>query len=81
VEGGGWRAFLERYDRARVEGHLAWALDYWQGRRESQPATDCPRKCFSCPLNAAGLCEHALREPDPNFRVRRADDGALTVSR
>jgi hypothetical protein len=80
VEGEGWRAFLQRYDRKRVEGHLAWALDYWQGRREPQPETVYDKKCFACPLNAAGLCEHALREPNPNFRVHRGEDGAVVVS-
>jgi hypothetical protein len=81
VEGDGWRAFLERYDRTRVEGHLGWALDYWQGKREPLPVTDYPRKCFACPSNAAGLCKHALSAPDPHFVVHRAEDGALVVSR
>jgi hypothetical protein len=43
--------------------------------------TAYPRKCFACALNAAGLCEHALRQPDPNFVVHRPDDGAIIVSR
>jgi hypothetical protein len=73
AEGDGWRAFLERYDRTRVEDHLAWALNYWQGKREPLPVTDYPNKCFKCPFNAAGLCEHALSEPDPNFKVHRTD--------
>jgi hypothetical protein len=81
VERDGWRAFLERYDRTRVEGHLAWAMDYWQGYREPQPETRFHKKCFACPLNAVGLCKHALREPDTNFVGHRADDGAMVVSR
>jgi hypothetical protein len=81
VEDEGWKAFLYRYDRKRAEKDLAWALDYWLSEREPIPVRQMPRKCFSCPLNAAGLCEHALQEPDPGFVVKRRPDGLVFVYR
>jgi hypothetical protein len=59
----GWKAFLFRYDPAAAAANLARALEYWRGEREAIPQTDKPRKCTACAMNAAGLCEHALRKP------------------
>ncbi|HMF14758.1 MAG TPA: hypothetical protein VKE94_20725, partial [Gemmataceae bacterium] len=55
------------------------ALGYWLSEREPIPVKRLPRKCLVCPLNAAGLCRHALQTPDPGFRVQRRPDGRVYV--
>jgi hypothetical protein len=74
-----WNAFLYRYNAKKAAKDLAWALEYWTGVREPIPQEDRPRKCFACPMNAVRLCEHALDEPDPGFRVQRSPDGQISV--
>jgi hypothetical protein len=81
IESEDWRAFLFRYDRNKAEKHLKWALEYWFSEREPIPEKRYPRKCFACALNAAGLCEHALQEPDSNFKIQRQPDGQIYVYR
>ncbi len=81
VRGKGWRAFLYRYDPNRTSKDLNWALQYWLGQREPIPVKRWPRKCFGCPLNAVGLCDRALQQPDPQFDVCRLADGRIFVSR
>jgi hypothetical protein len=76
-----WKAFLFRFDPEKAEKDLAWALEYWVSKREPLPVKRLPRKCFFCPLNAAGLCEHALQEPDPSFEVKRSPDGRIFIHR
>src|SRR5262249_30336386 len=61
VKGDGWTAFLYRFDAAKAAKNLTWALGYWLGEREPIPVKRYPNKCFACPFNAVGLCEHALR--------------------
>src|SRR5262249_43175885 len=65
IEADGWRAFLYRYDPKKTEKDLVWALEYWHEEREPIPVKRFPRKCVACPFNAAGLCKHALQQPDP----------------
>lgn len=81
IESDGWKVFLFRIDADRATRDLAWALDYWLARREPVPEKRYPRKCFACPLNAVGLCEHALEKPDPAFCVVSSPDGRILVSR
>ena len=81
VEGDGWKAFLYRYDRAKAEKDLAWALDFWLEAREPIPERRYPRKCAACPFNAAGLCEHALQAADSRFMVRRTPEGIVVIRR
>jgi len=81
IEAEGWKAFLFRYDANKAARDLTWALRYWLSEREPVPVKRYPRKCFACPLNAVGLCEHALQEPDPSFRVQRSPDGRIFVFR
>jgi hypothetical protein len=79
VEGEGWKAFLDRYDRAAAERDLGWALDFWLGQREPVPERRYEKKCAACPFNAAGLCEYALAPADDRFRVERAADGTVLI--
>jgi hypothetical protein len=81
VKGDGWTAFLHRFDTERAAKNLTWALGYWLGQRGPIPVKRYPNKCFACPFNAAGLCEHALRAPDPGFEVERRQDGRIFVFR
>jgi hypothetical protein len=81
VEAEGWKAFLYRYDPKKAEKDLTWALEYWRGEREPLPVKRHPRKCFSCPMNAVGLCPHALQKPNPSFEVQRRPDGRIFVCR
>jgi hypothetical protein len=86
IDSTGWKAFLYRYDAKKAESDLAWALGYWLGEREPVPVSQAPwdrwpRKCSACPLNAAGLCEHAMEKPAPDFRVQRSPDGRVFVFR
>jgi hypothetical protein len=77
----GWTASLFRYDSNKAASDLNWALGYWLQEREPIPVKRWPQKCFACPLNAVGVCEHALREPDPSFEVQRCPDGRVFVHR
>jgi hypothetical protein len=81
VESEGWKAFLFRYNRKKAEERLTWALGYWRSEREPIPEKKYENKCFACPMNATGLCKHALRPPDPNFKVHRQPDGQIFVYR
>jgi hypothetical protein len=81
IKADGWNAFLFRYDPSKAARDLSWALAYWLQEREPIPVKRWPRKCFACPLNAVGLCEHALQRPDPCFNVQRRADGQLFVYR
>jgi hypothetical protein len=84
VESQGWKAFLYHYDPKKATNDLTWALGYWLGEREAIPVSQAPwdqwpRKCTACPLNAVGLCEHALEKPASDFRVQRNPDGRIFV--
>lgn len=81
VEGDSWTAFLYRFNAEKAARNLTWALGYWLAEREPIPVKRYPRKCFACPFNAVGLCEHALQEPDPDFKVERRADGRTFVFR
>jgi hypothetical protein len=81
IEGDRWKAFLFRYDPSKATRDLAWALGYWLQDREPVPEKRSPRKCFACPLNAVGLCKHALEQPDPSFEVQQRADGRVFVFR
>jgi hypothetical protein len=75
-----------RFDRPQAVKHLAWALEYWRGRREPVP-TPHAAKCRVCPFNAARLCPRpraasavagrppaaAPAPPRPRRWVRRED--------
>lgn len=73
-----WRAFFYRYDPDEARKHLDWALRYWRGGRAPIPAKKCPNKCVTCPWNAARLCRHALKPPDPRFLVKK-DNGRIVI--
>jgi hypothetical protein len=81
IQADGWKAFLFRYDPSKAAKDLTWALGYWLQEREPVPVKRWPRKCVACPLNAVGLCEHALQPPDSRFSVERHPDGRVFVSR
>jgi hypothetical protein len=81
IDSDAWKAFLFRYDADKAEKDLTWALEYWREERDLIPVKRSPRKCFACPLNAVGLCEHALQEPDPSFKVQRRPDERVFVYR
>ncbi len=81
VEGDPWRAFLYKFSPKKATKDLDWALGYWLSEREPAPVTDYPKKCYSCPLNAANICEHALEGPDRAFIVQRDPGGRVYVSR
>jgi len=81
VEADFWKVFLYRYDRLKAEKDLSWALGFWRSEREPIPVKRTPRKCFSCPFNAAALCQHALQAPDPKFEIQRRQDGRIIVAR
>jgi hypothetical protein len=81
IEADCWKAFLYRYDPSKAERDLTWPLGYWLQQRDPVPVKHFPRKCVACPLNAVGLCEHALQPPDPGFVVERRPDGRVYVYR
>jgi hypothetical protein len=86
VESANWKAFLIGYDADRAAKDLGWALGYWLAERDATPVRESkwdawPRKCFACPMNAAGLCEHAMQKTDPAFKVRRDGEGGIFVYR
>jgi hypothetical protein len=81
IEADGWKVFLFRYDPSKAAKDLTWALGYWLQEREPVPVKRFPNKCFACALNAVGLCEHALREPDPSFEVQWRPNGQVIVFR
>ena len=81
VESEGWKAFLYRFDSDKAAKDLTWALGYWLDERDPIPVKRWPRKCFACPLNAVGLCEHALQEPDPGFKVQQGPNERVFVYR
>jgi hypothetical protein len=51
------------------------------GEREPIPVAKYPQKCFACPFNGVGLCEHARQRPDPAFKVERRPGGQIFVFR
>lgn len=81
IEADGLKVFLFRYDPSKAAKDLTWAFGYWRQQREPVPVKRFPNKCFACALNAVGLCQHALREPDPSFAVQRRRDGRIFVFR
>ncbi len=81
VRGQGWQAEMWRFDRAAVERELAPLLTYWLGERGAVPQTSSERKCIACPLNAVGLCEHALAPADEAFTVQAGAAGTVYVTR
>lgn len=77
----GWKAFLCRYNRERIEKDLDQALPFWLNERDPVPTTGQPKKCFPCVYNAAGLCPHAQHKPDHRIRVEVMPDGRIVISR
>jgi hypothetical protein len=81
VESEKWTAYLFRFDQNKATTDLNWALQYWLSKREPIPEKRYRRKCAACSINALGLCDHALQEPDSNFTVQRLPDGRAVVRR
>jgi hypothetical protein len=52
--------FMMPYISSEPEAAIAWAQDYWLGRREAIP-TRAEGKCRSCEFN--GVCVHSLFKP------------------
>jgi hypothetical protein len=77
----GCNVFLYRFDPYKAATSLEWALKYWRAEREPEPEKRINKKCFSCPLNATGLCEFALERPDPKFAIQKGLSGDVIVSR
>ena len=42
--------YLQKFNKQTAEKNLEWALQYWEKRREAQPA-DNPNKCLKCEYN------------------------------
>ena len=79
VESERWTAYLFRFDPSRATQDLSWALQCWLSERDPLPEKRYPRKCSACPLNALGLCEHALGPPNGTYPVQGHDEGGTIV--
>jgi CRISPR/Cas system-associated exonuclease Cas4 (RecB family) len=49
--------FISKFNCAKAEEDLDWALDFWKQQREAIPTTN-PRKCISCEFNEKCIQEH-----------------------